>query len=338
MTTRPYDRPREQCTRLPVTLGAAALIFTMAGEGAAETPEQRRTDLLRGAAAALRAGRPSDAIAKWRAAWDIRPAPEIACDIGTGEFLYGSPRAAAEFLSICEREYPASPRDKDRMAEYKKNLAKAREQIGALDIRVEEASAAVLIDGRNVGRTPLNEIFVDPGAHRIEVALDGYMRHEMVVTVNKGEQRTISIKLAKLKPTDRGAPLHPKPAPTPATKSNAPKVSIAIAGGATAIIGAGIGIGFAVASNNAADDRHSNRSEMKWGFGADCNEGATQPPCAGYVNAEQARRHDAAVATGAFISAGIIAAATIAYVVFPRTLAKPTARTTGATFTVYQWQ
>lgn len=324
---------------MPVAFGAVALVLTLAAESAAETPEERRTDLLKGAAAALRQGRPPEAIAKWRAAWEIRPAPEIACDIGTGEFLYGSQIAAVEFLSICEREYPASPRDKQHMEEIKKNLAKAREQVGAFDIKMEEKGAVVSIDGRNVGRTPLNKVFVEPGAHRIEVVLDGYMRHEMVATVEKGAERAIPIKLTKIKPKIiKAAPIYPKPTPMPATKADGPKLSIAIAGGAFAIIGAGIGIGFTVISNNAAVEAHSDRAETKWRFEADCNAEATQPPCAEYVNAEQARRHHADVATTAFISAGVIAAATIAYVAFPRTFAKPTTRTTGATFTVYQWQ
>src|SRR5262249_23884308 len=135
MPLLPHNKLPEQCTRLPVGVAAVALVLTLAGEGAAEAPEERRADLLKGAAAAVRRGRPLEAIAKWRAAWDIRPAPEVACDIGTGEFLHGSLTAAAEFLSICEREYPASPRDKPRMEEITKNLRKAREQVSALDIK-----------------------------------------------------------------------------------------------------------------------------------------------------------------------------------------------------------
>jgi hypothetical protein len=52
----------------------------------------------------------------------------------------------------------------------------------------------------------------------------------------------------------------------------------------------------------------------------------------------QARRDYARVAATAFVGAGVLAVATIAYVAFPRTFAKPQSRMTGATLTVYQWR
>jgi hypothetical protein len=57
------------------------------------------------------------------------------------------------------------------------------------------------------------------------------MRHELVTKINKGEERTISIKLAKLMPGTKAAPVHPKTDPMPEKKSAGPKLSIAIAGG-----------------------------------------------------------------------------------------------------------
>lgn len=318
-------------------------MLTLAGEGSADTPEERRADLLKEAASALRQGRPQEAIAKWRAAWDIRPTPDVACDIGTGEFLYGSQAAAVEFLSICEREYPAtSPRDKERAEGVKKRLAKAREQVGALNVSVEEDGAAVLIDGRNVGRTPLKgPVFVEPGEHRIEVVLDGYPRERVVVSVEKGEERAVSIKLTKsapLKPAIKLAPTPPMPAPMPAPRSDGPSIPLAITGGALAIVSAGIGVGFTVAANNAADERELNRTETVWLYQPDCDAGVLEPPCSIYLSADAARSQFTQIAATAFVGAGLFTVATIAYVAFPRTFARPTGRLSGAALTVYQWQ
>jgi hypothetical protein len=342
-TTPPRDQVRERCARLSIAFAALALVLTLAGEGSADTPEERRTDLLKGAASALRKGQPLQAIAKWRAAWDIRPAPDVACDIGTGEFLYGSQAAAAEFLSICEREYSAtSPRDKERIEEVKKRLGKAREQVGALNVDVEENGATVLIDGRDVGRAPLKRtVFVEPGAHRIEVVLEGYNRQEVVSSVERGEERSISIKLTRIapsKPVLRVAPIHPLPAPIPAPAPGGPDIPLAIAGGALAIVGAGIGVGFTAVANHAANEGQWNRAEMKWSDRADCDAAALQPLCPGYVSAEEARRHHARIATTAFVGAGLFTVATIAYVAFPRAFARPAGRMSGAALTVYQWQ
>jgi hypothetical protein len=347
MKARSHNPTREQTTRLPLAMAAAALVLTLAGEGSGETrqtrqtSEERRTDLLKEAAAALRSGRPLEAIAKWRAAWDIRPAPDLACDIGTGEFMYGSQPAAAEFLARCEREYPASsPRDKERRDEIKERLAKAREQVGAVLINIDEAGARVSIDGRDVGRTPLDTLFVEPGAHRIQVALDGYKRLEVVTVVGEGEERALQIKLTKIEPSApmiTPDPIHPKPARMPAPKSGGPALPIAITGGALAVVSAGIGVEFTVASNDAADEGRSSRAEARWRMQSDCNAGALLPPCSTYVSAEQARRDYGRVAATAFIGAGLFTVATLAYVAFPRTFARSTSRRSGASLTVHQW-
>jgi hypothetical protein len=339
MRTLPHTWLRDQCARFSIALATLALGLTLAGEGSADTPEERRSDLLKGAASALRQGQPREAITKWRAAWDIRPTPDVACDIGTGEFLYGSQAAAVEFLSICEREYPAtSPRDKERAEGVKKRLAKAREQVGALNVSVDVDGAAVLIDGRNVGHKP---VFVEPGEHRIEVVLDGYQRERVVVSVEKGEERAISIKLTKsapIKPAIKLAPIRPMPAPMPAPRSDGPAIPLVIAGGALAIVSAGIGAGFTVAANKAADERDLNRTETVWLYQPDCDVGVLKPPCSSYLSADVARSQLTQVAATAFVGAGLFTVATIAYVAFPRTFAKPTGRLSGAALTVYQWQ
>lgn len=223
------------------------------------------------------------------------------------------------------------------MEDIKTNLRKAREQVGVFDIKAEHVGAAVSIDGRHVGRTPLDKVFVEPGAHRIEVSLDGYRRHEVEATAEKGEERAIHIKLAKVEPSVKMAPTIPNPEPMPAPGSDSISFPVAITGGALATISTAIGIGFTAASNNASAERHSHRAETKWKFETDCNAGATQPPCSEYANAEQARRDYARVAATAFIGAGILTAATVAYIAFPRTFAKPTSRMSGAALVVYQW-
>jgi hypothetical protein len=342
-----------------LAFAAAALVLTLAGEGSAETPdvpdvpnvsnvEQRRTDLLKGAAAALRGGRPLEAIAKWRAAWDLRPASDLACDIGTGEFMYGSQPAAAEFLARCEREHPASsPRDEKRKEEIKKRLTQAREQVGAFHVDVDVVGASVSIDGRHVGRTPLDTQFVEPGEHRVRVVLEGYKQHDEVAVVGKGEERALQIKLAKIEPSAPAAPaikpgpILPTPALMPVPKSGAPGLPIAITGGALALVSAGIGVGLTAASNDAADEGRSSRAETTWLLQGNCNAEVTQPPCSKHVSAEEARRDYGRVAATAFIGAGVLTVATIVYVAFPlafpRTFAKPTGRRSGAALTVFAW-
>jgi hypothetical protein len=326
---------------VPFALAALALVLTITREGLAQTPEERRTALLKEAATALRSGRPMDAVSLWRAAWNIRPSPEVACDIGTGEAMYGSQLAAAEFLAICEREYPAaSAPNKKHLEGVKENLKKAREQVGALLINVEERGAVVSIDGRDVGRAPLDVVFVVPGTHRIEVALDGYDRQEVIASVQKGEERAISIKLTRSEPTRprvKPAPANPKPLPMPAPKSDGPNLALAVVGGAVAIVGAAVGVGFMAVADDKAEEARSYSGEMEWKFKRECSAGVLQSPCSNFVSAEEARRFHERAAEAVLIGAGVAAAATIAYIVLPRTFAKPTGRRSGAALTVYQW-
>jgi hypothetical protein len=61
--------------------------------------------------------------------------------------------------------------------------------VATLSLQVSEPDASVSIDGHLVGRSPLNEIFLDPGTYRIAVERRGFASKEVVVTVAKGVRR-----------------------------------------------------------------------------------------------------------------------------------------------------
>jgi hypothetical protein len=344
-----------QYRRVLLALGFALLLSGWAVESAADTPEntrektpeQRRAELLKQGADALRRGQPLEALARWRAAWDIRHHYEIACDIGTAEFLYGSSREAATFLSICVREHPAtSPRERARLDEAQENLAKAREQVGRLLIAVSRGGAEVRVDGRSVGLSPLEEIFVDPGVHRVSADLPGYTRGEAVVDVPKGAERFVAICLEKL-PSSQGAlpcPLasaartftgaDPEGRPHPGGGASVP---LAIGGSALSGAIAGLGIGLAVASNSAETQRDSHSAEMARRSNIDCSRTDTNPACVGYVSHEQSRLDLTRGATASFIVAGAVAAATAIYIVYPRSISRPALQQSGTMMMVHQW-
>jgi len=67
---------------------------------------------------------------------------------------------------------------------------------GALDIRSEPAGARVLLDGADAGVTPV-EIAVAGGAHRLQVALDGYQSvEESIVITNRAPMFSRDYRLA----------------------------------------------------------------------------------------------------------------------------------------------
>jgi hypothetical protein len=71
---------------------------------------------------------------------------------------------------------------------------------GAIAIRVQPAGAEILIDGEEWEGPADNEqlvVQVAPGAHRIEVRLQGYRTHTADVDVRAGETSPINISLTR---------------------------------------------------------------------------------------------------------------------------------------------
>jgi hypothetical protein len=334
MTTLPSSRRYEQYSRHArlVALAAAALLLSIPIESAADPreQEQRRATFLIEGAEAIRNGQPLLAIAKWRAAWAISPNYLLACDIGTAESKYGSPREGAEFLALCLREHPSSPEDAERIEKLRTKLRSAQQQVATLSLPVSEPGASVWINGRPIAPSALNEIFLDPGTYTIAAKRRGYAGKEVVVTVAKGESRTIPITLAKL-PPPKHAPLAPAPEPLP----NAPRASgglsgsrlpIAVAGAALAGVGLGLGVGFTVLKDNAGEARSSRESEMSYQFKVDCQLDLHHRACGEYISAEAARLDYGRGATVSFMGAWFAAVATAVYVVYPRAVVKPPRR------------
>jgi hypothetical protein len=354
-----HCRHVRQYRRVLLALGSTLLLSGWAVESAADTPtperaperapEQRRAELLKQGADALRKGRPLEALARWRAAWDIRNHYEIACDIGTAELLYGSSREAATFLSICVREHPASsgssPRERGRLEEAQKNLAKALEKVGRLAIIVSEGGAEVRIDGHTVGVSPLGEIFVDPGVHRISVERAGYRRGEAVIDIAGGAERTLSICLERLSPSEGAGPCPlasatplPSTAPErPAHPGGGASVPIAIAGLVLSATGVGLGVGLTAAGYHAEVERDGYHAEVRWRYLSDCSPAESDAACAGYVRSEQSQRDLSRAATVSFIGAGAVAAATVLYIAFPRAIPRAALQRSDTMIMVHQW-
>jgi hypothetical protein len=327
-----HGRFQRQCFRSPllVAVGSAALVLTTAIECAADSAEQRRSELLSRAAEAIRKGRPVEAIASWRAAWELEPNYAIACDIGMAESMFGRAREAAEFLAACLREHPALPRDAPRIEELKRELSKAQKEVGTLVITVNEPGAEVAIDGLRVGRSPLHEVYVAPGTRRITVELRGYNTEEAVVTVSAGQVLGVPIQLGKLLPAASSPPAAPQQQMPPpaivASGPSAPTIPVVIAGTALSAIGVGLGAAFSIAAANETFTARLRESEMDWIFRGGCKTGVKHPTCTDYLRVQEARLDFNSAAAVSFIGAGVFAVSTIAYALYPRAVVKPSPR------------
>ena len=69
--------------------------------------------------------------------------------------------------------------------------------VGGLSISSEPADAAVYVDGRPVGVSPVQLAAVAAGEHRVRIVKDGYLENARIVTVLAGQPTAVQVKLTR---------------------------------------------------------------------------------------------------------------------------------------------
>ncbi|NJF25969.1 PEGA domain-containing protein [Thermococcus sp. Bubb.Bath] len=72
---------------------------------------------------------------------------------------------------------------------------------GYLTLTSDPSGATVIIDGKNVGTTPLNKYELAPGDHTIVLTKEGYQNKTLTVTINPGKETNQSVTLEKIQTT-----------------------------------------------------------------------------------------------------------------------------------------
>ncbi|WP_437966209.1 hypothetical protein WMF04_42450 [Sorangium sp. So ce260] len=166
----------------------------------------------------------AEAEARYQAAWDLQRSFDVAGNLGNVELEVSQPREAAEHLLYALNTFPLGEREEKKLF-LQKRLAEAKSQVGTLRISVNVDDAEVLIDGKRIGQSPLeDQVFVDPGKRTIEARRSG-ARTSTSLLVAKGSDQSIALSL------DAG--------------SNIPLV---VAGGAVGLLGVASGVTFAILS------------------------------------------------------------------------------------------
>ena len=84
---------------------------------------------------------------------------------------------------------------------------------GSVVVKSTPAGATVLVDGKDSGRTPLTVRDLAPGAHRVQVARDGFVTEDRRVTITTAKSQALTVPLARARPV---APAVTKPSTTAA--------------------------------------------------------------------------------------------------------------------------
>jgi tetratricopeptide (TPR) repeat protein len=268
---------------------------------AAKSAPDHADELFEQATAAYDAGRLPEAHAKLLQAWALKKTHDIAGNLGVVELKLGEHAAAAEHLTWALQHFPPTEADQAKRG-FEQKLAKARAQIGALRVRVNVEGAEVTVNGRSMGKAPLeDEAFVEAGTVRVSARREGYAAVEQVVSVQKGEAREVVLALVAVKPA--------------AVVKAGPPLALVAASGALAVVGLAAGAGLTVAANGKATDRLALLGKVGLS-GCAHSSNANAADCAPLLNTakDQSTLRNGAVA--AFATGGGLALVTAGLVVW----------------------
>ena len=246
-----------------------------------------------------------EAHASFLAAWSLFQHWQTAANLADCEIELGRPREAAEHARFYLRH--TTP---DRRERAEQLLKAATAKIATLTVNVAPAEAEVLIDGAAVGRAPLADpLFVEPGRRKVVARYPGMPDAVEILDLAAGSTRSVSLVLLAVTP---GPPVEYEP-------DAGVKKGILIGGAAlTAIFLAG-GVAFTVVSNGKASDADTMLGELQSrGGAAPCQSGPLVSDCETLadLNRESVTFHDLAIA--GYVAAGITAAATLTYGLWPK--------------------
>ncbi|WP_437734955.1 PEGA domain-containing protein [Sorangium sp. So ce1335] len=275
-------------------------------------------------------------------AWELNPTFDVAYNLGNTEYKLQKHREAAQYLSFALRHWPLLKGVAKLKPNAEKWLAESRAQVGAVAVTVGAAGAEVLVDGKAVGRSPLEgEVFVEAGEHRVEARLSGYAPASETVQVAKGGAVEVTLAMA-LAPSEAPVARAGEGASAPGAGAGAPAAGLGtgapvepvqppqerswvpvIALGAASAVGLGVGIGMTVASNNASSD-----VDMQGRAIIDAGGQCREPPsafvdrCSKLYDAGSREETFGNAARIAFAASGVLAVAAVTYALWPRAEAR----------------
>jgi hypothetical protein len=250
-----------------------------------------------------------EAETKYAGAWALNPSYDVALNLGQTQYRLGKNRDAAEHLAFAVRNWPLvgkrEPRD---IAE--KRLAELKKQITTLNVQVSVPGATILVDGKPVGRSPLDvDLFVEPGTRTIGATLAGYTDASEVIEAVKGGAKAVSLSLAPTTPRG-GGPLPPPTATAPAGSAAPPRAAL-ISAGVLGVAGLAVGGGLAAAANGKASTVHTQQTALQQGTGKYPCAGTSAPSgCTTLRDAAKTQQNLANAAFVSFVAGGTFALAT----------------------------
>lgn len=247
----------------------------------------------------------------FQGAWRIQQHWKIAASLGRAELKVGRMRDAAEHLSFALREGPANTLTPEARQPLEEMLTQARAKVGAVKVSGAPDGAELTVDGLVVEKAPLKgELFVEPGAHRVGGKREGYVDGEGAVEAGAGAEAGVDLRMVKV-PAPKVVGVVDNVGEGAVVPAAGPNRAIVVAGAVLTAVGLGMGGALLRVSFAKASDRDAALKVASCPYDSiTCSHDV--------ANAESARSVSGGAAGWSFIAAGVIGAATVTYVLLPR--------------------
>jgi hypothetical protein len=172
-----------------------------------------------------------EALAALRAAYALRPDPQIQYRIGLVEELLGHPAEAIAALELFLARAKGAPTAWTADARRRSRALHLR--VGTVEVVCEEAGAELFVDGKSRGLTPITAPFLLlAGVHQISLRKEGFLPFDQTIELEAGQPVRL---VARLEPASPSSPARTVPGVAGRGASPLPEASyrFAIAAGAS---------------------------------------------------------------------------------------------------------
>ena len=187
---------------LALTLLSSPLAFAQgaAAKKEAAAKKNEAADHYKKGVGLFKEGDFASALAEFRAAYQAVPSFEVLYNLGLTErrlFKYGQAvKTLNRYLEEGGKKVPA-----DRRESVESELSQIRALTSKVIVKVEGAPAKVLVDGEEVGTSPLADpILLGPGKHTIRATRDGEPEAEETFELASGSTKDVNLALKSKAP------------------------------------------------------------------------------------------------------------------------------------------
>ncbi|HZF51621.1 MAG TPA: hypothetical protein VE093_23360 [Polyangiaceae bacterium] len=265
-------------------------------------------DLLAHASASLEQGAYIEATDYYRAAMDLQPSRETACNFALAARLSGSLIEAAQALAVCLAEplpVNATDEERKRRAQFEADREVVRQQIGTIEITTAPG-AKVSLDGAPLEvASPRAEVFVKPGSHTLLVEHEG-----------RTASRTIFVGAGKRVAIERmpnGEPARPRAIPAPLPRKANEACPFIIAGSVAAGVVFGAGLLAYGASRIVSFEVENDLEEARNKLSLGCSVPSPGAHCAGIPSSWETAATLQTIGAVGLITGAVLGGGTAAY-------------------------